>query len=177
MPLLNNGKYANTAAGDFAVTVNLPPLDQQNLWLISDDITINGQQVFGGQDVFGSISVTGAINEALGQLSPFVQGVVKAAGKELLTQPQHALLGLFDWSYNRDPTNDMTGTFALGSTVDLAQALIHEPLIPGEFMLSLSASAFVVDVPEPVGVLIIAPALLVLMARRWRPARRIAKAL
>ena len=30
LPLLNNGHYTETAAGDFAVTANLPPLDQQN---------------------------------------------------------------------------------------------------------------------------------------------------
>ena len=57
------------------------------------------------------------------------------------TQPQHALLGLFDWSYNRDPADDLTGTFALGSTLDLAEVLIHKSLSPGQFMLSLSVSA------------------------------------
>ena len=49
LPLLNNGKYKDTAAGDFAVTVNLPPLDQPHVWLISDDLSINGQHVFGGR--------------------------------------------------------------------------------------------------------------------------------
>ncbi len=172
LPLLNNGRYKDTAAGDFAVTLNLPPLDQPHPWLISDDLSINGQHVFGGQDVFGPISVTGAVDEALSRLSPFVQGIVKAIGKQLLTQPQHNGLGLLDWSYNRDPADDLTGTFALGSTLDLPQLIIGRSLIPGEFMLSFSASAFAIDVPEPVGVLIFAPALLGLVALRWRTAQR-----
>ena len=46
--LLNNVIYED-AAGDFAVTVNLPPLDEPHLWLISADLSINGQHVFGGR--------------------------------------------------------------------------------------------------------------------------------
>ena len=49
LPLLNNVIYEDTAAGDFAVTVNLPPLDEPHLWLISDDLSTNGQHVFGGR--------------------------------------------------------------------------------------------------------------------------------
>jgi hypothetical protein len=173
LPLLNNGHYKDTLAGDFAVTVNLPPLNQQNFWLISDDLSINGQHAFGGQVVFGPISVTEAIDEALAPLSPEVQRIIETIGNDLLTQPQHNGLGLLDWSYNRDPAADMTGTFALGSTVDLAQTLIHESLTPGEFTFSLSASAFVVDVPEPDPVLIFAPALLGLVALRLWSARRV----
>ena len=84
LPLLNNGHYKDTAAGDFAVTLNLPPLDQPHVWLISDDLSINGQHVFGGQDVFGPISVTGAVDEALGRVSPFVQRVIEAQVNLLL---------------------------------------------------------------------------------------------
>jgi hypothetical protein len=124
-------------------------------------------------DVFGPISVTGAIDEALAQLSPFAQGIVKAIGNELLTQPQHNGLGLLDWSYNRDPADDITGTFALGSTVDLPQVLIHHSLLPGEFTFSFSASAFAVDVPEPEPALILGPALLGLLALRWRTTHRV----
>jgi hypothetical protein len=40
-------------------------------------------------------------------------------------------------------------------------------------MFDLSASAFVVDVPEPAPVLIFAPALLGLVALRWRMAHRV----
>ncbi|MGE0258731.1 MAG: hypothetical protein AB7H71_08175 [Alphaproteobacteria bacterium] len=175
LPLLNNGHYKDTLAGNFAVTINLPPLDEQHVWLISDDISINGQHVFGGQDVFGPISVMEAIDEALGQLSPFVQNLVKTVGNELLTQPQHALLGLFDWSYNRDPLDDMTGTFALGSTLDLAQLLIHESLVPGQFALGLSVSAFAIDVPEPGGITILVSALLGFAALWRRIGRRAGK--
>ena len=173
LPLLNNGHYKDTAAGDFAVTLNLPPLDQPHVWLISDDLSINGQHVFGGQDVFGPISVTGAVDEALGRVSPFVQRVIEAQVNLLLTQPQHNGLGLLDWSYNRDPADDMTGTFALGSTLDLPDLVIGRSLIPGEFMFSLSASAFAVDVPEPAALLIFAPALLGLVVLRWRTAHRV----
>jgi hypothetical protein len=129
-----------TAAGDFAVTVNLPPLDQQDLWLISADLSINGQHALGGQDVVGPFSVTdvtGVIDEALAQLKPLVQHVIKAIGNDLLTQPQHNGLGLLDRSYNRDPADDMTGTFTLGSTVDLPKLIFHESLLPGS-----SRSAF-----------------------------------
>jgi hypothetical protein len=174
LPLLNNGHYTDTAAGDFAVTVSLPPLGQQNLWLISADLSIDGLHVFGGQDVFGPTSITGAIDEALAQLSPFVQGIAKAIGNDLLTQPQHNGLGLLDWSYNRDPADDMTGTFALGSTLDVAQLLdIPFSLPPGEFTFSFSASAFAVDVPEPDPMLIFVPALLGLVALRWQTAQRV----
>jgi hypothetical protein len=171
--LLNNGRYKDTAAGDFAVTFNLPPLDQQHVWLISDNLSINGQHVFGGQDIFGPISVMGAIDEALGRVSPFVQGLIKAQLNLLLTQPQHNGLGLLDWSYNRDPADDLTGTFALGSILDIPDIVIGRSLIPGEFMFSFSASAFAIDVPEPVGLSIFAPALLVLVALRWRTAHRV----
>jgi hypothetical protein len=164
LPLLNNGLYKDTAAGDFAVTLNLPPLDQPHVWLISDDLSINGQHVLGGQDVFGPISVTGAVDEALGRVSPFVQRVIEAQVNLLLTQPQHNGLGLVDWSYNSDPADNMTGTFALGSTLDVPDLVIGRSLIPGEFMFSLSASAFAVDVPEPAPLLIFVPALL----GRWR---------
>src|SRR6516165_12756585 len=41
LPAFLNGHYTDTAVGDFAVTVNLPPLDQQNLWLVSADLSIN----------------------------------------------------------------------------------------------------------------------------------------
>src|SRR5277367_1702746 len=41
LPLLNNGLYKDTAAGGFAVSFNFPPLDQPQLWLISDDVSIN----------------------------------------------------------------------------------------------------------------------------------------
>jgi hypothetical protein len=176
LPLLHNGHYKNTAAGDFAVTVNLPPLDELHVWLISVDLSINGEHVLGGQDVFGPISVTGAIDEALGRLSPFLQTLVRTLGNDLLTMPQHSFgLGLLDWSYNRDPADDLTGTFAIGSTIDLPQALIGRSLIPGEFMLDFSASAFVVDVPAPAGLLILAPAVLVLVALRWGTTRRVGK--
>lgn len=173
LPLLNNGHYKNTAAGDFAVTVNLPSLDQPHIWLISLDLSINGEHAFGGQDVFGPISVTGAIDEALGRFSPFLQNFLRTVGNDLLTMPQHAFLGLLDWSYNRDPADDLTGTFALGSTVDLAQELIGRSLIPGEFRLGFSASASAVDVPAPAGLLLLAPAVLVLVALRWRTTRRV----
>jgi hypothetical protein len=177
LPLLHNGIYKDTAAGDFAVTVNLPPLDQPHLWRISDDITINGRHAFGGQDIVGPISINEAIDEALGRLSPFVQGVVKAIANQLLTQPQHNGLGLLDWSYNRNPANDLTGTFAIGSTLDLPKLLIGESLIPGKFTFSLSASAFAIDVPEPVALLIFAPAVLLLLALRRRNAHHIANTL
>jgi len=173
LPLLHNGLYKETAAGDFAVTVNLPPLDQQNFWLLSDDISINGQHAFGGQQVVGPISVTGAIDEALAQLSPSVRRLIEAQAQLLLKQPQHNGFGLLDWSYNRDPANDMRGTFALGSELDLPQLLLGRAIVPGEFMFSVSASAFVIDVPEPGTMLIFVPALLGLMALRWRTARRV----
>jgi hypothetical protein len=117
--------------------------------------------------------VTGVIDEALAQLNPLVQHIIKAIGNDLLTQPHHNGLGLLDWSYNRDPAYDMTGTFALGSTVDLPKLIFHESLLPGEFTFSLSASAFAVDAPEPSAVLILAPALLGLVALRWRTAHRV----
>ena len=170
LPLLNNGLYKDTLAGDFAVTLNLPSPGQPQVWLISDDISINGQHVFGGQDVFGPISVTGAIDEALARLSPFEQGFIEAQVKLLLAHPQHNGFGLLDWSYNRDPADNMTGTFALGSTLDLPQLILGRSIISGEFMFDLSASAFAVDVPEPAPLLIFAPALLGLMALRWRRA-------
>ena len=170
LPLLNNGHYTETAAGDFAVTANLPPPDQQDLWLVSADFSIGGTHIFGGQELFGPTSVAGAIDEALAQLSPFAQRLVKIIGNDLLTQPQHNGLGVLDWSYNRDPADDMTGTFALGSTLDLAQLVTGHSFIPLEFTFSFSASAVAVDVSEPAGVLIFAPALLGLMALRWRTA-------
>ncbi len=49
LPLLHNGIYKDTLAGQFAVTANLPSLDEPHLWLISDDISINGQHAFEGQ--------------------------------------------------------------------------------------------------------------------------------
>jgi len=67
----------------------------------------------------------------------------------------------------------MTGIFALGSRVDLAQELIGRSVDPGEFMLSFSAPAFVVDVPELVPALIFAPAVLALVALRRRTAHRV----
>ena len=106
-------------------------------------------------------------------MSALVQRIIDAKPNLLLTQPQHNGFGLLDWSYNRDPANDMTGTFALGSTLNLPDLIIGRSLIPGEFMFNFSASAFVVDVPEPVGVLLFAPALLGLMALRWRTAHRV----
>jgi hypothetical protein len=177
LPLLNNGRYTDTAAGDFAVTVNLPPLDEPHVWLISDDLSIDGRHAFGGKDVFGPISVEGALDEALGRLSPGLRGIVKAIGERVLTKPQDGVFGLFDWSYNRNPADDLTGTFALGSTVDLAKLILGESVIPGEFLLSLSISAFAIDIPEPVTVLIIAPALLGLAALRRRTAHQVANAL
>jgi hypothetical protein len=175
LPLLNNGHYTDTLAGDFAVTVNLPPLDEQHIWLVSDDISINGRHAFGGHDTVGPISVTDAIEAALGRFSPGIQGIIKGIGHLLLTQPQHNGLGLIDWSYNRDPADDLTGTFAFGSTLDLPKLAIGESLIPGEFMISLSASAFAVDVPEPAAVLILTPALLALLALRRPRARQQAR--
>ena len=50
----------------------------------------------------------------------------------------------------------------------MPQLVLGRSIIPGEFMFDLSASAFVVDVPEPALVLIFAPALLGLVAPRWR---------
>jgi hypothetical protein len=131
LPLLNNGHYKDTAAGDFAVTLNLPPLNQPHVWLISDDLSINGQHVFGGQDVFGPISVTGAVDEALGRVSPFVQRVIEAQVNLLMTQPQHNGLGLLDWSYNRDPADDMTGTFASDRRSTCRTSSLAAPLSPG----------------------------------------------
>lgn len=60
-----------------------------------------------------------------------------------------------------------------GSTIDLAQELIGRSVIPREFMLSLSASAVVIDIAEPGAMLIFAPALLGLVALRWRTAHRV----
>jgi hypothetical protein len=131
LPLFNNGHYKDTAAGDFAVTVNLPPLDQQNSWLISADLSINGQHVFGRQDVvgpFGVTDVTGAIDEALAQLNPLVQHIVKAIGNDLLTQPQHNGLGLLDWSYNRDPADD--NDRHLRARIDGRPAEARRPRVP-----------------------------------------------
>jgi hypothetical protein len=174
LPLLNNGHYKETAAGDFAVTVNLPPLDQQYLWLISGDFGFDGNDFLHVLDIEGPVSVTGAIDEALGLLSPVVQRIIETIGNDLLTQPQHNGLGLLDWSYNRDPADDMTGTFALGSTLDLPQVLgIPFSLPQGDFTFDLSLSALVIDVPEPDPVLIFAPALLGLVAFRLRTARRV----
>ena len=170
LPLLNNGHYTETAAGDFAVTANLPPLDQQNFWLISADFSIDGVHLFGGQQTFGPVSVTEAIDDALGMLSPVVQRLIEAQAKLLLTQPQHSDFGLFDWSYIRDPADDLTGTFAFGSSLDLPMLVTGHSFIPLEFTFDLSLSASVVDAPEPDPVLIFAPALLGLVALRWRTA-------
>ena len=173
LPLLNNGHYTETAAGDFAVTANLPPLDQQNFWLISADFSIDGVHLFGGQQTYGPISVTEAIDDALGMLSPAVQRLIEAQVKLLLTQPQHSDFGLFDWSYIRDPADDLTGTFAFGSSLDLPMLVTGHSFIPLEFTFDLSLSASVVDAPEPDPVLIFAPALLGLVALRWRTAHRV----
>lgn len=174
LPLLNNGKYADTASGNFAVTLNLPPLNQQNLWLVSLGVTFNGQQILEAEDITGPISVMQAYDKALGLVPPGVQPIVKNIINFLLTEPQHALLGLLDWSYNRDPGNDMTGTFALGSTLDVLKVLnIDFPVPPGENTFGFSASVFVLEVPEPVGVLILAPAVLGLVALRRRAAHRV----
>ena len=173
LPLLNNGHYTETAAGDFAVTANLPPLDQQNFWLISADFSIDGVHLFGGQQTYGPISVTEAIDDALGMLSPVVQRLIEAQAKLLLTQPQHSNFGLFDWSYIRDPADDLTGTFAFGSSLDLPMLVTGHSFIPLEFTFDLSLSASVVDAPEPDPVLIFAPALLGLVALRWRTAHRV----
>ena len=173
LPLLNNGHYKETAAGDFAVTANLPPLDQQNFWLISADFSIEGVHLFGGQQTYGPISVTEAIDDALGMLSPAVQQLVEAQAKLLLTQPQRNNFGLFDWSYIRDPADDLTGTFAFGSTLDLPMLVTGHSFIPLEFTFDLSLSASVVDAPEPASVLTFVPALLALVALRWRTAHRV----
>jgi len=173
LPLLNNGHYTETAAGDFAVTANLPSLDQQNFWLISADFSIDGVHLFGGQQTFGPISVTEAIDNALGMLSPAVQRLIEAQAKLLLTQPQHSQFGLFGWCYIRDPSDDLTGTFAFGSSLDLPMLVTGHSFIPLEFTFDLSLSASVVDAPEPDPVLIFAPALLGLVALRWRAAHRV----
>ncbi|MBV9202932.1 MAG: hypothetical protein JOY83_24975 [Alphaproteobacteria bacterium] len=130
LPLLNNGHYTETAAGDFAVTANLPPVDQQNFWLISADFSIDGVHLFGGQQTYGPISVTEAIDDALGMLSPAVQRLIEAQAKLLLTQPQHSNFGLFDWSYIRDPADDLTGTFAFGSSLDLPMLVTGHSFYP-----------------------------------------------
>jgi hypothetical protein len=65
----------------------------------------------------------------------------------------------------------MTGTFALGSTLDVAKLLhIDFPIPPGENTFDFSASAFVVDLPEPVSGLIVARAVLGLVLLRRRTA-------
>jgi hypothetical protein len=174
LPLLHNGHYTETAAGDFAVTANLPPPDQQDFWLISADFSIDGVHLFGGQKTFGPISVTEAIADTFGMLSPAVQRLIEIQAMALLNDPQHSLFnGVLDWSYNRDPVDDLTGTFALGSGLDLFQLITGQSLVPLEFTFSFSASAFAIDVPEPGAMLIFAPALLGLLALRWRMAHRV----
>ena len=121
--------------------------------------------------------MTGASTRRWGGCPPSVQRIIEAQVNLLLTQPQHNGLGLIDWSYNRNPADNMTGTCALGSTLDVPDLVIGRSLIPGQFMFSLSASAFAVDIPEPVGLLIFAPALLALMALRWRTAHRVGNVL
>jgi hypothetical protein len=175
LPAFLNGHYTDTAVGDFAVTVNLPPLDQQNLWLVSADLSINGEPAFGGKEVFGPFSVTDvkeAITELLGQLNPKLPPIVEKIGDALLMNPEGEAPALFDWAYNRDPADDMTGTFALGSVLD-SQRILGFSLLPGEFTFDLSLSASVVDAPEPDPLLILAPALLGLVALRWRTAHRV----
>lgn len=110
--------------------------------------------------------MTGVIDDALAQLSPVLQHIVMTIGNKLLTDDQFAFLGLFDWAYNRDPADDMTGTFALGSTLDLAQLIVGRPVTPLDFTFDFSASAFVI--PEPSTILIFASALLGLVALRRR---------
>lgn len=174
LPLLNNGKYRETAAGDFAVTLNLPPLTQQNYWLLTYAVSFDGVPFLNGQDIEGPISVMQAYDKAFGLVPKGLQSIVKNLLNALVTQPQHATLGLLDWSYNRDPADDMTGTFAFGSTLNIAKILGTDfDLPPGESTFGLSVSAYVFDVPEPAAALILAPAVLGLVLLRRRAPRRV----
>jgi hypothetical protein len=67
--------------------------------------------------------------------------------------PLHNGFGLLHWAYNRDPAEDLTGTFALGSELDLPQPVLGRSIIPGEFMSAFRSPPFAIDVPEPDAVL------------------------
>ena len=159
LALPNNGIYSDTLAGDYAVTLNLPPLDQPEFWHVTYLITINGKGVFGNSYYTDhAISINDGWNYFL-KVVP-APGLVKILFHTLLTKNELNTGGLIDYVYNFDPSNKLDGTFAVGSTKDWA-TLIGLPsgeFPPGKSALTLSVSAFAV--PEPSTVLMCGAALL-----------------
>lgn len=158
LPLPNNGTYVDTLAGDYAVTLNLPPLDQPEFWHVSYLITINGKGVFGNSYFTGHPeSITDAWNYFLSVVP--APGLVKLVVHTLLTKQELNTGGLFDYIYNFDPSNKLDGTFAVGSYKDWATLIGFRP---GEFppgTAALTASVSVFAAPEPSTLLMLGTAL------------------
>jgi hypothetical protein len=119
--LPNNGSYNVTATGDYTVSDTLPPSDKEVLWQTFTQISLNGNPFFTENALLGPESQddiwSGILN--ITGLSKQQLAVLKAV---LVNHNVISTGGEFDYAYNPPPTagDRMTGTFAVGSSKDLA---------------------------------------------------------
>ena len=159
--LLNNGSYDETLTGNYAVSDNLPPSDQSVFWQTFTQISLNGNPFFTENAIVGPesqddiwsaiLNITGLTQEQL--------AVLKAV---LVNHNVISTGGEFDYGYNFNmhPRNQMVGTFAVGSSKDLATknfgsyvdpfAAFNSISVPdGPNVWSLTFDATVTTIPEP----------------------------
>jgi hypothetical protein len=160
LPLPNNGIYQETLAGDYSIALNLPPLDQPELWFVHFLLTYDGQPLLGNTYTTDApISIIGAYDYLL-SVAP-APGLIKIAVNVLTHRPMLDTGGLLDYVYDFAPSDLDSGTFAVGSKEDLATLFGNEAaVLPSSALLSLSV---VVDaVPEPSAILLFSAGLFAL---------------
>jgi hypothetical protein len=149
LELNNNGSYLATITGNYDVVDDLGSLDKNIsvFWHRSYEITLNGHIIFGAPDqIVGPFT-----GEDIWQSFLFVFNQVTGLNSAVLNiiigflehQPSFSFgMGEFDYAYNA--LNQLDGTFAVGTTVDLGQKIaLNTPTNS----LSFDVSLFVV--PEP----------------------------
>jgi hypothetical protein len=145
--LKNNGSYLATLTGTYDVVDDLGSLDKTKevLWQESYEITLNGRILFANGGIIGPKSGEDIWQAALFAFNQFT-GLNPAVLNIIIGFLEHQDAfsfgnGEFDYAYNT--VNEPSGTFAVGTTVDLGQKIALNPMNT----LSFDFSIFVV--PEP----------------------------
>jgi hypothetical protein len=147
--LQHNGSYSETLTGDYAVTDNLPPLNEAVFWQTFTQITLNGNPFFTANEIVGPESPD-QIWQAILNVTNLKPAVLMLLVRVLENNNYLSLLnGEFDYGYNFASDDRTVGTFAVGSTEDLGLLSAFGPLPEGDNTWSLTFSATVTAIPEP----------------------------